>query len=103
MMATCEQRLHAELVAALHERTGLLPALAAPFASAILAHLQDRYATEPLYIPAAKRVYPIAALRRALLSGESYRTVAKRYDMGHATLRRLLPRKSLGAATGGDS
>jgi len=103
MMATPEQRLHAELLAAMQARTGLVPALAAPNVDVVIQHLQRRHGGERLYIPSPRRVYTLAKMRSSLRGGESYRSVAKRHGMGLRTLDQMLPRAGLKVKAGGDS
>jgi len=100
-MAKSALQLHAEMVAALHERTGLCPALAAPFIDAIMDHLQARYGGERLYIPTRPRAYPLDAMRRALQDGESYNKVAKRHGVSRATLYELIPAQAPQVSPGG--
>ncbi len=95
MKAHAVERFHAELVDALHSRTGLRHELAAPFVDAIVAHLQERYSGEMIYIPGRVRAYQLDVMRREIMAGDSYRKVAKRHGLEHRKLYRLLPRKSL--------
>lgn len=58
---------------------------------AVVSYLVEEYPAQDLYIPASLTVsYPIALIRAALASGESIRSVCRRFRISRRTLYRLL-------------
>lgn len=82
-------------VRAIVERTGLLEALAQPFADAVIAGLQAEYGGDRLHIPKL-RTRAMHAERREVIradleSGLATRDVRVRHGVSRAALHRMFP------------
>lgn len=91
MSATREDRLREELVAAIVARTGLRAELAAPYAHAVMAHLQERYSGECLYVPMRRTRHDRAVIEAELRRGDSAAAVQRRHGIGRSSLARMFP------------
>lgn len=85
------EALRRELVAAIVEGTGMREVLAMPLADTLLAHLQNEYGGQRLYIPAPPRQYPILQIEAELRQGLPPAEACRRYGISRRTLRRLFP------------
>lgn len=63
---------------------------------AVVAYLVEEYPAQDLYIPAGLQPssYPVDAIRKAVASNESARTICKRFRLSRRTLYRLLDQVS---------
>jgi hypothetical protein len=85
------EALRRELVGAINQRLGMGEQLALPVADAVIAHLQDLYAGERLYIPQPVRRYNLLAIEAELRRGDPPAVVARRHATSPRNLRRLFP------------
>lgn len=60
--------------------------------AAVVAYLVEEYPAQDLYIPASvtPKSYPVDAIRQAVASKESIRTICERFRLSRRTLYRLL-------------
>jgi Mor family transcriptional regulator len=68
--------------------------------AAVVAYLIEEYPSQDLYIPAgaSEPQYPVAALRRALQSGKSVRSICREYRISRRTLYAVLDSEDVSAS-----